>query len=223
MPESNSAGAGRMRTYVARFDNRSVQRVAVLTTGFASALWICGCAGAGKMHAPAGAATASSPAPAPVPTAAPTPPAPPAPAEPVVPARQAQAAVVAPTAASPVAAAVQSAVKAKKPAADVAPISKPAAATVLTQPTSPAPAPAAPLDLTALKQRLRDTNAIGVFTKLALKNQVDDLLDRFRQYYRGQVVSVVHNSDNDNVATCKDGHRYHVFLNADGRVVAQKQ
>ena len=39
----------------------------------------------------------------------------------------------------------------------------------------------------------------------------------------GQVVSVVHNSDNDNVATCKDGHRYHVFVNADGRVVAQKQ
>jgi hypothetical protein len=39
----------------------------------------------------------------------------------------------------------------------------------------------------------------------------------------GAVVSVVHKGDNDNVATCKDGHRYHVFLNADGRVVAQKQ
>ena len=39
----------------------------------------------------------------------------------------------------------------------------------------------------------------------------------------GQVVNVVHKGDNDNVATCKDGHRYHVFLNADGRVVAQKQ
>jgi hypothetical protein len=39
----------------------------------------------------------------------------------------------------------------------------------------------------------------------------------------GQVVGVVHKGDNDNVATCKDGHRYHVFLNADGRVVAQKQ
>ena len=39
----------------------------------------------------------------------------------------------------------------------------------------------------------------------------------------GQVVSVVHKGDNDNVATCNDGHRYHVFLNADGRVVAQKQ
>ena len=39
----------------------------------------------------------------------------------------------------------------------------------------------------------------------------------------GEVVSVVHKGDNDNVATCKDGHRYHVFLNAEGRVVAQKQ
>jgi hypothetical protein len=39
----------------------------------------------------------------------------------------------------------------------------------------------------------------------------------------GEVVRVIHNGDNDNVATCKDGHRYHVFLNADGRVVAQKQ
>ena len=39
----------------------------------------------------------------------------------------------------------------------------------------------------------------------------------------GEVVRVIHKGDNDNVATCKDGHRYHVFLNADGRVVAQKQ
>jgi hypothetical protein len=39
----------------------------------------------------------------------------------------------------------------------------------------------------------------------------------------GEVVSVVHKGDNDNLATCKDGHRYHVFLNAEGRVVAQKQ
>jgi len=39
----------------------------------------------------------------------------------------------------------------------------------------------------------------------------------------GQVVSVIHKGDNDNIASCKDGHRYHVFVNADGRVVAQKQ
>ena len=41
----------------------------------------------------------------------------------------------------------------------------------------------APLDVAALKARLRDTNAIGIFTKLALKNQVDDLLQRFRAHY----------------------------------------
>lgn len=47
------------------------------------------------------------------------------------------------------------------------------------------------LDVAALKARLRDTNAIGVFTKLALKNQVDDLLQQFRAHYlNGQKTSV---------------------------------
>ena len=41
------------------------------------------------------------------------------------------------------------------------------------------------LDVAALKVRLRDTNAIGVFTKLALKNQMDDLLKQFRAHYQG--------------------------------------
>ncbi|HEY5263697.1 MAG TPA: hypothetical protein VIJ37_01800 [Steroidobacteraceae bacterium] len=36
-----------------------------------------------------------------------------------------------------------------------------------------------------LEQRLKDTRAIGVFTKLSLKNQVDDLLNAFRTLYRG--------------------------------------
>ena len=43
--------------------------------------------------------------------------------------------------------------------------------------------PEAPLDVAALKERLRDTKAIGVFTKLALKNQVDALLQQFRAHY----------------------------------------
>lgn len=43
--------------------------------------------------------------------------------------------------------------------------------------------PAPSLDVAALKARLRDTDAIGMFTKLALKNQVDDLLQRFREHY----------------------------------------
>ncbi|GAB4509447.1 MAG: hypothetical protein Tsb0026_09700 [Sulfuricaulis sp.] len=43
-----------------------------------------------------------------------------------------------------------------------------------------------PLDLTGLETRLKETKAIGVFTKIALKNQVDDLLDQFRAYYQGR-------------------------------------
>lgn len=48
-----------------------------------------------------------------------------------------------------------------------------------------AAAPSAALDLSALEQRLRDTRAIGLFTKLSLKNQVDDLLAQFRAFYQG--------------------------------------
>lgn len=43
-----------------------------------------------------------------------------------------------------------------------------------------------PLDLASLETRLRETRAIGVMTKLSLKNQVDDLLDKFRAYYKRQ-------------------------------------
>lgn len=39
----------------------------------------------------------------------------------------------------------------------------------------------------------------------------------------GQVVSVIKKGDNDHIATCQDGNRYRVFLNAEGRVVATKQ
>jgi hypothetical protein len=48
------------------------------------------------------------------------------------------------------------------------------------------PAAAPPLDLKALTQQLRETKAIGIFTKITLKNQVDDLLDGFREYYQGK-------------------------------------
>ena len=52
----------------------------------------------------------------------------------------------------------------------------------------PAPKPAAPtLDLAALEKRLKETSAIGVFTKLTLKNQVDALLDQFRGFYQGRI------------------------------------
>jgi hypothetical protein len=39
----------------------------------------------------------------------------------------------------------------------------------------------------------------------------------------GEVVSVATKADNDHVASCKDGNRYHVFLNTQGRVVVEKQ
>jgi hypothetical protein len=44
----------------------------------------------------------------------------------------------------------------------------------------------ATLDLESLEERLRATRAIGLFTKITLKNQIDDLLDRFRDYYKGK-------------------------------------
>ena len=39
----------------------------------------------------------------------------------------------------------------------------------------------------------------------------------------GQVVSATRLADNDHVATCSNGTRYRVFVNQDGRVVAEKQ
>jgi len=53
-------------------------------------------------------------------------------------------------------------------------------------PARPPVSAAPPLDLKALEQRLRDTDAIGLFTKLSLKNQVDDLLAQFKAFHQGQ-------------------------------------
>ena len=59
--------------------------------------------------------------------------------------------------------------------------------------TAPRPgaSPAPALDLPSLEQRLRETRAIGVFTKLSLKNQVDDLLGEFRAFHRRQAAVTV--------------------------------
>jgi len=51
--------------------------------------------------------------------------------------------------------------------------------------SAPQVAPA-PLDFKSLATRLRETKAIGVLTKLSLKNQVDDLVDKFRAYHKRQ-------------------------------------
>ncbi len=74
---------------------------------------------------------------------------------------------------------------AKPPVAGAAPkgtTAAPAAAPPLVTATPSKPV----LDLDSLETRLKETRAIGVFTKISLKNQVDDLLDRFRAYYKGQ-------------------------------------
>lgn len=79
-------------------------------------------------------------------------------------------------------------VKAQTPAA-VQP-----APTRVSVPT-PSPAPVAakqatpPLDLKSLEARLRETRAVGVFTKVSLKNQVDDLLNQFRAYHQRQTTT----------------------------------
>ena len=66
------------------------------------------------------------------------------------------------------------------PAGSAVPATTPAAA------APPPAASAAALDLNGLEKRLRDTHAIGVFTKLTLKNQVDDLLGKFKSFHQGQ-------------------------------------
>ena len=81
---------------------------------------------------------------------------------------------------------------APKPAAPPAAAApKPVAPRVAAAPRPAAPVVAAPpalatLDLDALKAQLRETKAIGVFTKISLKNKVDDLMKQFREYYQGK-------------------------------------
>jgi hypothetical protein len=75
-----------------------------------------------------------------------------------------------------------------------APAPSPAPKTVSKTPAPPEIAAASPpvkavapptLDLASLETRLRETSAIGVFTKLSLKNQVTDLLDQFKTFHHG--------------------------------------
>jgi hypothetical protein len=106
-------------------------------------------------------AAAPPPKTATIPKRAPTP----KPATSSAPARAASATAVAPKTLAP-------------PARSAPPAPAPSApAPVAARPVAPA------LDLVSLEQRLRDTKAIGLFTKLSLKNQVDDLLARFRDFY----------------------------------------
>ena len=95
-----------------------------------------------------------------------------------------------PAAASPPA--PESPAKSKRPSPPTTPRPAPAAQgnanapkPAVVSPTAEQPATAAPLDIAALEQRLKETHAIGLFTKLSLKNQVDDLLAQFKAHYRG--------------------------------------
>jgi hypothetical protein len=127
---------------------------------------------------PSAQAQAPQQTPPPPPASAPTPPpvSAPTPAPATVPtpapkaARAPPPASAAPTASPP---------KSQTPSA----AGKPASAAAAEPQPVATPAPAT-LDLTSLERRLRDTRAIGVFTKLSLKNQVDDLLGDFRAFYK---------------------------------------
>jgi len=62
----------------------------------------------------------------------------------------------------------------------------PRAASKAAPPVATTPVVAPALDLNTLEAQLRETKAIGLFTKITLRNQVDDLLERFRKYYLGE-------------------------------------
>lgn len=78
------------------------------------------------------------------------------------------------------------------PRAAAKPVAPPAVVPPPARPQPPAPTvvkPAAPppLDLKLLETRLKETKAISTLSKLALKNQMDDLLERFKAYYDGRI------------------------------------
>jgi hypothetical protein len=74
----------------------------------------------------------------------------------------------------------------------VANVPSPAPALRLPKKDSIAPAlakqkPPAPFDVTTLEKRLRETQAIGVLAKIALRNQIDDLLSQFHAFHLGKL------------------------------------
>jgi len=159
-----------------------------LIIGLAFALLIAGCSSkpASQGAQPSGAAATVAPAQVPAAKAsAPVPGAPATAAE-----KPGGVAVATPTnpGAAPAAAAPV--------VASASPAAKAAVGPVKSPPAPPATKSAAPaiaksaaptLDLASLTQRLKDTNAIGVLSKIAIKNQVDDLLDQFRAFYEGKL------------------------------------
>ena len=162
-------------------------------------LFVLVTAGCGVKPVPPGSPTQSAAPQAGTTTVAPVVP----PAEPSIPpppaaATPQPAAVVAPAerpaAPAPAPSPTESIAKAAPPAAKAPPkvgatpapaAQPPKKETVATDTATPKAAP--PLDLTSLETRLKETKAIGVLTKIALKNQVDDLLNQFRAFYAGKL------------------------------------
>jgi hypothetical protein len=114
------------------------------------------------------------------------------PSQPPIPAQGETPAVAPPERAAPPstapAPAAKGASKAEAPAKAGAPASaatQPAKKEVTQEAVKPKAEP--PLDLASLETRLKETKAIGVMTKIALKNQVDDLLNQFRAFYAGKL------------------------------------
>jgi hypothetical protein len=159
-------------------------RFAISALAIGASLLLFGCAA--TRPAPEG----KQPPPAPIPgTLAPELPPAPAPANTPAPAGAPATAAAQPpptSSATKASAAATSSRPASKPgdtaaaAAKPTPAPKPAA-----KPTAPEAPSAQTLDLGSLEQRLKDTKAIGVFTKLSLKNQVDDLLGELRAFHNG--------------------------------------
>ena len=166
---------------------------AARTIGLLLATLAAGCAGPNAPAPETSAQSAPILAPPPSPrvpadTIAPEPPAPQAEADPDAAALPLPLPLPLPPAAklnhSMPAAPAASAPKSPKPSA------RPPAPSATPLLKSEAPVPAArpaeaTLDVADLKTRLRETHAIGTFTKIVLKNQMDDLLQQFRAVYEG--------------------------------------
>lgn len=154
----------------------------VTVAALLAALLVAGCAGVKPPAPPVAPAGAS---------AAPAAPALPAPANGSVTAPAATAATAAPPSqaiAAPSSSSPDAAKAAAKPAAPEAkPPAKPAAPAAPPAAKAAPVAKAPPLDLKALETELKETKAIGVMTKLSIKNQVDDLLSQFRAFYQGKL------------------------------------
>ena len=71
---------------------------------------------------------------------------------------------------------------------------------------------------------------VATFLAVAPPSQDDEALKKdltaviaLQGFPCGQVIAVTVLADNDYAASCKDGNKYHVFLNAEGRVVVEPQ